>query len=93
MMNKNDFTNEFAKVSGMTKKDSLVVIDSFIKTVKECLKKGEKVQLIGFGTFDVADRAEHKGRNLQTGEEMTIPASKAPRFKAGKVFKDEINNK
>lgn len=92
-MNKNDFVNEFVKVSGMTKKDGLAVVDSFIETIKKCLINGKRIQFVGFGTFDVAERAEHKGRNLQTGEEMIIPASKSPRFKPGKVFKDEVNNK
>ena len=75
----------------MTKKDAEKVIKAFIDVVTEELKKGEKVQVVGFGTFEVTSRAAREGRNPQTGEAMPIPASKAPRFKAGKALKDAIN--
>ena len=75
----------------MSKKDSEKALKAFIEVVTEELKKGEKIQLVGFGTFEVAERAARDGRNPQTGEVMPIPASKAPKFKAGKALKDEIN--
>ncbi len=67
------------------------VLSAFADVVAEELKKGEKIQLVGFGTFEVTERAERTGRNPKSGEAMTIPASKAPKFKAGKALKDAIN--
>ena len=90
-MNKQELLSAMAEKSGLTKKDSEAALAAFIETVQDTLKKGEKVQLVGFGTFEVSERAERTGRNPQTGKEMTIAASKAPKFKAGKALKDSIN--
>ena len=75
----------------MSKKDAEAALKAFTDVIAEELKKGEKIQLVGFGTFEVSERAARTGRNPQTGEEMTIPASKAPKFKAGKALKDLMN--
>ena len=75
----------------MTKKDADKAITAFTEVVAKELKKGEKIQLVGFGTFEVVDRDAREGRNPKTGETMTIAASKAPKFKAGKALKDEVN--
>jgi len=80
-----------AEKSGLTKKESEVALKAFIESVEEALEKGEKVQLVGFGTFETRERAARMGRNPRTKEEIEIPASKAPVFKAGKEFKDIVN--
>lgn len=90
-MNKADLISAVAQQSGLTKKDSEAAIDAFVSTVEETLAKGDKVVLVGFGTFEVKKRAARKGRNPQTREEIKIPASKAPVFKAGKSLKDTVN--
>jgi len=90
-MNKNDLISAIAEKSGMSKKDSEQALKAFEEVVTEELAKGGKVQLVGFGTFDVSDRAAREGRNPQTNAPISIPASKAPRFKAGKVLKDSVN--
>ena len=90
-MNKSDLVAAMAKETQLAKKDVEAVLKSFIDVVSEELKKGEKVQLVGFGTFEVSKRAAREGRNPQTGETMQISASKAPKFKAGKALKDLIN--
>ena len=90
-MNKTELIAAIAEKTELSKKDSEKVLKAFIEVVTEELKKGEKIQLVGFGTFEVAERAARDGRNPQTGEVMPIPASKAPKFKAGKALKDEIN--
>ena len=90
-MNKTELIAAVAEKAGLTKKDVEKAVAALLETVKgEVAKKG-KVQLIGFGTFEVAERAERTGRNPQTGAEMVIPASKAPKFKAGKALKDALN--
>lgn len=89
-MNKKDLINAVAEKTGMTKKDSGLVVESVFDAIKETLSKGEKVQIIGFGTFEVRDRAARKGRNPQTGEEIDIPATRVPAFKAGKALKDTV---
>jgi DNA-binding protein HU-beta len=89
-MNKTDLVNEVAAKTGMTKKDVDKVVNAFFSSVEGALKEGDKVQLIGFGTFEVRDRQERKGRNPQTGEEITIAATKVPAFKAGKALKDAV---
>ena len=78
------------KKSELTKKDAEKAINAFISVVSETLAANEKVQLVGFGTFEVRERAERKGRNPQTREEIVIPASKAPVFKAGKALKEAV---
>lgn len=90
-MNKTDLINVVAAKSGLNKKNSEAAINAFISSVEEALQKGDKVVLVGFGTFEVRNRAARKGRNPQTKEEITIPASKAPVFKAGKGLKDKVN--
>ena len=90
-MNKTELVAAMAEESGLSRKDAEAALKAFTNVVSEELKKGGKVQLVGFGTFEVSERAARTGRNPQTGEEMTIPASKAPKFKAGKALKDLMN--
>ena len=90
-MNKVELSAAIANETGLTKKDSEAVVKAFMDVVTEELKKGGKVQLVGFGTFEVSERAAREGRNPQTGKTMKIKASKAPKFKAGKAFKDAVN--
>lgn len=90
-MNKTELITLMSEKAQISKKDAGLALDAFMEVVKEELKKGEKVQLVGFGTFEVTERAERMGRNPQTGEEMLIKASKSPKFKTGKAFKDFIN--
>lgn len=90
-MNKTELVAAISEKTELTKKDSEKALKALIDVVAEELKKGEKVQLVGFGTFEVAERAAREGRNPQTGETMKIAASKAPKFKAGKALKDMIN--
>jgi DNA-binding protein HU-beta len=90
-MSKTELVAAIAEKTGLTKKDSEAAVNAFVETVTEQLKNGEKVQLIGFGTFEVSERAERVGRNPQTGTEMTIAASKVPKFKAGKALKELLN--
>ena len=90
-MNKTDLINSIASKSGLNKKNSEVALNAFIASVEDSLKTGDKVVLVGFGTFEVRKRAARKGRNPQTRQEITIPASNAPVFKAGKGLKDTVN--
>lgn len=90
-MNKAELISVMAEKSGLTKKDSEKALNSFIEAVEEALVKGEKVQLVGFGTFEVRERSARKGRNPQTGEEIDIPAVSVPAFKAGKALRESIN--
>lgn len=90
-MNKVELVEAMAKKADISKKDAEAALKAFIGTVQGELKKGGKVQLVGFGTFEVSKRAARKGRNPQTGAEMKIKASKTPKFKAGKAFKDALN--
>ena len=90
-MNKTELIAAIAERAEISKKDSEKAVKAFIDVVTEELKKEEKVQLVGFGTFEVSERAERTGRNPQSGAEMVIPASKAPKFKAGKALKDMVN--
>ena len=90
MANKADFVAEVAKKSGLTKTDSDKAVTAFVEVVSEFLAKGEKVQLIGFGTFETRERASREGRNPQTGKSITIPATTVPAFKAGKALKDAV---
>ncbi len=92
-MNKSDLIAAMAAKTGETKKSAEAALDAFVAAVTESLKKGEKVQLVGFGSFEVRKRAARKGRNPQTKEEIKIPASKAPVFKAGKALKEMVNKK
>ena len=90
-MNRVELINAMAEKAEISKKDAEKALKAFTEVVAEELKKGEKIQLVGFGTFEVSERAAREGRNPQTGASMTIAASKAPRFKAGKALKDAIN--
>jgi DNA-binding protein HU-beta len=92
-MNKTELIAAIAAKADLTKKDSEKALKAFEEVVTETLAKGGKVQLVGFGTFDVAARAAREGRNPQTGAKMPIPASKAPRFKVGKALRDAVNKK
>ena len=89
-MNKTELINAIAEKAGLTKKDADAALKAVVDTVTEALVKGDKVQLVGFGTFEVRARGERTGRNPRTKETITIPASKAPAFKAGKALKDAI---
>lgn len=90
-MNKTELVAAVAEQADISKKDAEKALKAFVDVVTEEMKKGEKVQLVGFGTFEVSERAAREGRNPQTGETMTIAASKAPKFKAGKALKDMVN--
>ena len=92
-MNKTELIAAIAAKTGETKKDAEATLNAFVNVVSETLAKGDKVQLVGFGSFEVRKRAARKGRNPQTKEEIKIPASKAPVFKAGKAVKDLVNKK
>ena len=90
-MNKVELVAAMAEQSGVSKKDTEAVLKAFTEVVAQELKKGGKVQLVGFGTFDVSERSAREGRNPSNGKPMKIAASKAPKFKAGKAFKDLLN--
>ena len=90
-MNKTELVEAMAKQTGLSKKDTEAAVKAFTDAITGALKKGDKVQLVGFGTFEVATRAAREGRNPQTGATMKIKASKAPKFKAGKALKDAVN--
>ena len=90
-MNKADLVAAMAEKAGVSKKDAEASLKAFTDVVAEELKKGEKIQLVGFGTFEVSERAARTGRNPQTGKTMKIEACKAPKFKAGKALKDMMN--
>ena len=90
-MNKTELISAIADKSGLTKTDAEKALNTFTDVVIDALSDNDKVQLVGFGTFEVGKRAERTGRNPQTGEEITIPACKAPKFKAGKALKEAVN--
>lgn len=90
-MNRTELVVAMAEKTQLSKKDADLALKAFIDVVSEEMQKGEKVQLVGFGTFEVSERAAREGRNPQTGETMTIAASKSPKFKAGKALKDLVN--
>ena len=90
-MNRTELVAAMAEKTQLSKKDAEAALKAFVDVVSEEMKKGEKVQLVGFGTFEVSERASREGRNPQTGETMTIAASKTPKFKAGKALKDLVN--
>jgi len=91
-VNKAELVTSMAEKTGLTKKDAEAALNSFMKSVEEALVGGDKVQLVGFGTFDVRERKERKGRNPRNPEQVIdIPASKAPVFKAGKALKELVN--
>ncbi len=89
-MSKTELINAVAEATGLTKKDAGKAVEAVFASITDALKAGDKVQLVGFGTFDVKERAERKGRNPRTKEEITIAASRLPAFKAGKALKDAV---
>lgn len=92
-MNKTELVAAIAEKTSLSKKDSETVLKAFVDVVTEQLQNGDKVQLTGFGTFEVTKREEREGKNPLTGDKMTIPAANVPKFKAGKGLKDEVNKK
>lgn len=90
-MNKNDLVAAVADSAGLSKADSAKAVDAVFDSITASLKGGDEVRLVGFGTFSVANRAASEGRNPRTGETIKIPASKQPKFKAGKGLKDAVN--
>ena len=90
MANKAELVDRVAKKTQLTKKDVSATVEALFETIQEALKAGEKVQVIGFGNFEVRKRAARKGRNPQTGKEIKIKASKVPAFKAGKALKEAV---
>ena len=90
MANKAELIESVASATGLTKKDATAAVDAVFGSIQDSLSKGDKVQLIGFGNFEVRERAARKGRNPQTGAEIKIPASKEPAFKPGKALKDAV---
>ena len=89
-MNKTELIAAIAEQAGLSKKDAEAALNAFTDIVGKTLKKGDKVQLVGFGTFEISERAARTGRNPQTGKSIKIKASKAPKFKAGKALKDLV---
>ncbi|NMA01120.1 MAG: HU family DNA-binding protein [Clostridia bacterium] len=92
-MNKTELVSSVAEKSELTKKDAEKAVSAVFASIEEALAKGEKVQLVGFGTFEVRERKARTGRNPQTGEEIQIPAAKVPAFKAGKALKEAVEGK
>lgn len=91
-MTKADLVASIAEKAGVTKKDADKMLSVMMDVIMESLANGDKVQLIGFGTFEIKERAARKGHNPRTGEEIDIPAAKVPTFKAGKVFKEAVSS-
>lgn len=91
-MNKTDLIAKVAELSDLSKKDATKAVDAVFEAISEALQNGDKVQLVGFGNFEVRERQARKGRNPQTGEEIDIAASKMPAFKPGKSLKDLVSN-
>ncbi len=92
-MNKTELIDAIAKESGLSKKDAGKALDALTGSIATALKKKDKVQLVGFGTFETSKRAARTGKNPQTGEALKIPAATVPKFKAGKALKDAVNKK
>ena len=90
-MNKTELVAAIAEKAEISKKDAEAAVKAFVQVVTDELKKGEKVALVGFGTFEVSKRESREGRNPRTGETMVVPASTMPKFKAGKALKDALN--
>ena len=89
-MNKTDLIAAVAEKTDLSKKDADAAVSAVLGAITDALKAGDKIQLVGFGTFEVRNRAAKQGRNPRTGETMTVPASKVPAFKAGKALKDAV---
>ena len=90
-MNKNELISSIASETGLTKTDAAKAVDAFVSSISSALKSGDEVRLVGFGTFEVAERAAREGINPLTKQPMKIAASKAPKFKAGKALQDSVN--
>ena len=90
-MNKNEFIDAVAKSADLTKKDSERAVNAIIDVIKDSLRDGDEIRIMGFGTFEVSQRNAKQGRNPRTGEKIDIKASKAPRFRPGKALKDAVN--
>lgn len=90
MLNKSDLISQVVESTELSKKDATKAVDAVFEAISTALQNGDKVQLVGFGNFEVRERSARKGRNPQTGEEIEIPASKIPAFKPGKALKDGI---
>lgn len=91
VINKSEFISEISNISGLTKGDSGLALEGFTGAVIKFLSAGDSVSMVGFGSFYIKDRKERKGRNPQTGEEITVKAAKLPAFKAGKSLKDSVS--
>lgn len=90
-MTKSELVSAMSEKTGVSKKDAAASIDAFVEIISDVLKHGDKLQLVGFGTFEVSERAARTGRNPQTGEDIKIPAAKIPKFKAGAALKNAVN--
>lgn len=91
-MTKPELVSAMSEKTGVSKKDAAASIDAFVEIISDVLKHGDKLQLVGFGTFEVSERAARTGRNPQTGEDIKIPAAKIPKFKAGATLKNAVNS-
>lgn len=91
-MTKPELVSAMSEKTGVSKKDAAASIDAFVEIISDVLKHGDKLQLVGFGTFEVSERAARTGRNPQTGEDIKIPAAKIPKFKAGAALKNDVNS-
>lgn len=91
-MTKSELVSAMSEKTGVSKKDATASIDAFVEIISDVLKHGDKLQLVGFGTFEVSERAARTGRNPQTGEDIKIPAAKIPKFKAGAALKNAVNS-
>jgi DNA-binding protein HU-beta len=91
-MTKSELVSAMSEKTGISKKDTAASIDAFVEIISDVLKHGDKLQLVGFGTFEVSERAARTGRNPQTGEDIKIPAAKIPKFKAGAALKNAVNS-
>lgn len=91
-MNKTEMISKIAEKTGYTKKDTTIVVDTLCEVIRDAVVAGDKVAIAGFGTFDVSERKEREGRNPQTGQTITIAASKSPKFKAASAFKNAVNS-
>lgn len=89
-MNKSTLIEQMAEKSGLNRKQAGAALEAFLSTITETLKSGEKVQIVGFGSFEVREREEHSARNPANGENVIVAAGKTPRFRPGKTFKDEF---
>lgn len=91
-MTKSELVSAMSEKTGVSKKDAAASIDAFVEIISDVLKHGDKLQLVGFGTFEVSERAARTGRNPQTGEDIKIPAAKIPKFNAGAALKNAVNS-